>query len=100
MRIMMNVKFPNHEFNAALRNGTLSKLIERILDSIKPESVYFSEQNGRRGCVMVVNVKEPSEIPKIAEPFFLCLNADVEFGIAMTPEDLRKANLEEITEKW
>jgi hypothetical protein len=43
---------------------------------------------------------DPSQIPAIAEPWFLTFNADVKFRIAMTPEDLKKSNLDEFGKKW
>ncbi len=41
-----------------------------------------------------------SETPKYAEPWFLTFNADVQFNIAMTPEDLQNAGLDELVKKW
>jgi hypothetical protein len=39
---------------------------------------------------------DASDIPKMAEPWFLMFNATVEFQPVMTPEDLVKAGLEEL----
>jgi len=72
----------------------------RILDDTKPEAVYFTEQNGQRGAILVVNLVDPSQIPAFAEPWFLTFNADVKFQVAMTPEDLQKAGLEELGKKY
>jgi hypothetical protein len=41
-----------------------------------------------------------SDIPALAEPWFLNFHATCEFRIAMSPEDLRKAGLEELGKKW
>jgi hypothetical protein len=30
------------------------------------------------GCIMVVNLEKPSQIPAIAEPWFLCFDAGVD----------------------
>jgi len=49
---------------------------------------------------MFVDVKDSSEIPKYAEPWFLTFNADVEFHVAMTPEELGKSGLDELGKKW
>jgi len=46
---------------------------------------------GKRTGIIAVNIDDPSEIPAIAEPFFLALGADVEIHPAMIPEDLMKA---------
>ena len=99
MRLLVNVTCPIEPFNSLVRNGTAGEVIERCMDEIKPEQVYFSEHNGHRGCTMVVNVKNESEIPRIAEPWFLNFNASCEFRIAMTKEDLMKANLSQYAEK-
>ncbi len=49
---------------------------------------------------MVVDVQSPSDVPRLAEPFFLAFNAQVEFRVCMTPEDLGKANLDALGKKW
>lgn len=100
MRMLMQVHLPLEPFNTAVRDGTAGKKIQKILEAIKPEAVYFSEQNGRRGGILVVNVKESSDIPKLAEPWFLTFNAEVRFRIAMTPDELARANLEALGKKW
>ena len=100
MRILMNVKFPHQPFNAAVKDGTVGKKLNQILDSIKPEAVYFTEQNGQRGAVIIVNMADSSRIPALAEPWFLTFEADVEFRIAMTPADLKKAGLAKIGKQW
>jgi hypothetical protein len=92
--------FPVEPFNSAVRDGTAGPTIKKILESIKPESVYFTELNGQRGGVLVVDVKEASEIPALAEPFYLAFEADIEFRIAMTPEDLVRANLGALGKTW
>ncbi len=100
MRMLMHVRFPLEPFNSAVRNGTAGEKIQRILESVKPEAVYFTEQNGHRGGTLVVNVKDSSEVPALAEPFFLTFNAEVEFRIAMTPEDLARSGLDALGKKW
>ena len=100
MRMLMHVRFPLEPFNSAVRNGTAGEKIQRILESIRPEAVYFTEQNGHRGGTLVVNVKDVSEVPALAEPFFLTFNAEVEFRIAMTPEDLALSGLDALGKKW
>jgi hypothetical protein len=98
--MLMNVQFPPEPFNAAVRNGTIGPKIRRILEDIQPEAAFFSEHNGRRGGTFVVNVNSPSDVPALAEPWFLTFNAEVEFRIAMTPEDLSRAGLDALGKKW
>ncbi|HVB37667.1 MAG TPA: hypothetical protein VND92_03985 [Vicinamibacterales bacterium] len=100
MRMLMHVHLPLEPFNSAVRDGSVGPKIKRILEAIKPESVYFSEQDGMRGAVLVVDVKNSSDIPALSEPWFLTFDAEVAFRIAMTPEDLGRANLETLGKKW
>jgi hypothetical protein len=100
MRMLMTVKFPNTEFNAAIRYNSASHTITRILDECAAEAVYFTEIDGQRAVILVLNVEDPTQIPRLAEPWFLKFNAAVEFKIAMTPEDIRKAGLEELGRRW
>ncbi len=100
MRMLLNVRMPHEPFNTLVRQGKAGAILGRILDEIKPEAAYFTEQNGARGGVLIVEVKDPSRVPSIAEPFFLQFNADCHFQIVMSPEDLKKAGLEELGKKW
>jgi hypothetical protein len=100
MKMLVNVIFPIEPFNSMVRNGTAGEIIGRVIDDIKPESIYFSEQEGNRGAVMIVEVPDASAIPAIAEPWFLNFEAHCEIRIAMTPDDLMRANLTKLAEKW
>ena len=56
----------------------------------KPEAAYFTAEGGTRGATIVVNIDDASEIPALAEPWFLAFNAKVEVLPAMILEDLEK----------
>jgi hypothetical protein len=100
MRMLINVKIPHKEFNVYVKDGSIGTKIKQILDEIKPEAVYFTEYSGHRGLLMIADVAEPSSVPKISEPWFLLFNADVKFRVVMSPEDLEKAGLDKLGEKW
>ena len=100
MRMIMLVQFPIEPFNTATRNGTVGAKMHQILDAIKPVSAYFTERDGQRGGIFVVDLQDASDVARLAEPWFLTFNATVEFRIAMTPEDLGRANLAELGKKW
>ena len=100
MRMLLHVKIPHEKFNAAVRDGSAEKKMKEILEETKPEAVYFTEYDGHRGAIMIINLNDPSEVLKFAEPWFLSFNADVEFRVAMKPEDLGRAGLEELGKKW
>ena len=100
MRMLMHVTLPTESFNAAVRDGSASQKIGRILEEQKPEAVYFTERDGVRGAYLIVEVKNPSQVPVFSEPWFLTFNARVEFRIVMSPEDLKKSGLEEIGRQY
>ena len=100
MRFVINLQMPPEPFNTMTREGTSGSTLQAILEEIKPEAAYFYAPNGCRGGTLIVNMDDPSQIPSIAEPFFLKFNAKVEFHVAMTPEDLGKADLGELGQKW
>ncbi len=98
--MIMLVQFPIEPFNTAARNGTVGDKMHRILDAIKPESAYFTEREGHRGGIFVVNLDSPSDVARLAEPWFLTFNATVEFRVAMTAEELGSADLGALGKKW
>jgi hypothetical protein len=100
MRILLTVRLPHETFNAAVKDGSVGRKTEAILDAIKPEAVYFTEMNGQRTIVMIAELEKPSMVPALAEPWFLTFNADVEFHVVMSPEDLKEGGLEALGKKW
>jgi hypothetical protein len=100
MRMLLNVRIPHEPFNSLVRAGTAGAIIRRILEDAKPEAVYFTEQHGSRGAVLIIEVARPSDVPAFAEPWFLQFNADCEFRIVMSPEDLQQAGLDTLGAKW
>ena len=100
MKMLLTVEIPHEPFNSLVRDGSAGEIIGRIVDSIQPEAVYFTEQDGKRCGLFVVDVKNGSDVPAFAEPFFLKFNADCKFRILMSPEDLQKAGLETLGKKW
>ena len=100
MHMMVDIDLPNEPFNQMVKDGTASATIQKLLGEIKPLSVYFRERRGQRGCTMVVDMTDTSQMPTIAEPFFILFNAAVDFEPVMTPEDLAKAGLDELGKKY
>ena len=100
MRMLMHVKIPHDSFNAAVRDGSVGKKMKTILDDLKPEAVYFTEYDGQRSAILIIEVSEPSRIPFFAEPWFLQFKADCHFHVVMTPDDLAKSGLEALGKKW
>jgi hypothetical protein len=91
MRCLLKVCIPVETGNEAAKNGTLGRTIESILNDMKPEAAYFTATNGERSGLIVFDLSDPSQIPAIAEPWFLAFNAQVELLPAMNIDDLKKA---------
>lgn len=100
MKMLLMVEFPLEPFNSLVRSGTAGEVIRHILEAINPETAYFTEHDGKRGGIFVIDVKAPSDVPTFSEPFFLNFHANCKFRILMSPEDLQKAGLEELGRKW
>jgi hypothetical protein len=100
MKMLLTVEFPTEPFNALVRSGTVGEIIGRILETIKPEAAYFTEQDGKRGGFFIVDLVNPSDVPSFAEPFFLQFQATCKFRILMTPADLRIAGLDDLGKRW
>jgi hypothetical protein len=89
--MLLKATMPVDTGNAAISNGTLGPTIEKIIAQIKPECAYFVEENGERTAYMVFDMTDSSQLPAVAEPFFLAFNAKVTVRPAMNAQDLAKA---------
>jgi hypothetical protein len=100
MRMLLTATLPHHIFNAAVKDGSAGRKIGKILDALKPEAVYFTEFNGHRTAVLVVDLPDASKIPSLAEPWFLTFEADVQLHPVMSPEDLKHSGIDGIGKLW
>ena len=92
MRMLLRVSIPVEAGNAAAKAGTLGPTVERILADLKPEAAYFfADDSGQRSGSIVFDMKDASQIPAIAEPWFLAFNARVSLRPIMNTQDLAKA---------
>ena len=100
MRMIVDVVIPHEPFNSLVRSGEAGALLQKVIEHSKPESIYFTEENGTRGAVMVIDLADPTQVPHYAEPWFLAFDADCRFRVAMTPEDLGNAGLDALGQKF
>lgn len=91
MRFLLKVNIPVEAGNAAAKAGKLGPIIETILADLKPEAAYFTDDNGQRTGFLFLDMQDASQIPAIAEPWFLSFNASIELHPVMVPQDLAKA---------
>ena len=66
----------------------------------EPEAAYFYEEDGERTGMIIVNFDKASQIPSLAEPWFLYFDAAVHIRPCMTPEDLAAAGLDQLGKKY
>ena len=100
MRMLMKITLPHAKFNAAMKEGKAGEKMRHILEELKPEAAYFTEFNGHRSAIIIIDLPDASRIPALAEPWFLEFEADVEVHPVMTVEDLAKSSLDMVAKKW
>ena len=92
MRMMMHIAIPVEAGNEAARTGAFGAPLQKMLEALKPEAAYFATQaTGERGGFVVFDMEDTSQLPGIAEPFFLAFNARLTFSPVMSAKDLAKA---------
>jgi hypothetical protein len=100
MKMLLHAIFPNEPFNSLVRSGEAGNVLKAIMDDLKPEAVYFTEEDGMRSAILVVDLATPSDVPKVAEPFFLKFDAECRMRIVISPADLKNAGLDALGKKW
>src|SRR5262249_8424230 len=89
MRMMLQFSIPVDAGNAAARKGAFGAPFQKIFKELMPEAAYFmATANGERGGFIVFDLKDASQIPAAAEPFFLTYNAKVNLFPVMNAQDL------------
>jgi hypothetical protein len=91
MRFLLKVNIPVETGNEAAKAGKLGSTIQSILADLKPEAAYFTADKGQRTGYFFFEMQDASQIPAIAEPWFLAFNAGIEIHPVMVPEDLGRA---------
>ncbi|HKS96368.1 MAG TPA: hypothetical protein VJV74_09570 [Terriglobia bacterium] len=76
--------------NRAISENKLPQLFSQLTEQLKPEAAYFCPDHGKRTAMFFVDMKDSSQLSGIAEPFFMTLNATVEFVPVMNSDDLQK----------
>ena len=90
MRMMMKMQIDTEAGSQAIADGSLSQLMQEMMERLQPESAYFGPEDGVRTTFIVFDLQDPSELPSIAEPFFSKLKATVWMFPVMNREDLQK----------
>jgi hypothetical protein len=91
MRMMLRWTVPVEKGNAMIDDGSMGTVIETIMKKLQPEAAYFLAEGGERAGIVFFDMKEPADIPRIAEVLFRGADAAVEFVPVMNADDLKKA---------
>jgi len=91
MRVLVRAMIPTAAGNKMVKNPNFLKSIEDYTKKFNCEAAYFTEVNGNRTMVFVLDLPGPNMIPAIAEPLFQGFDANVEIHPAMNLDDLKKA---------
>ena len=91
MRFLIRAMMTTERGTAAITSGRLGPTVQAILEEQQPEAIYFTAEGGYRTAYFVIDIPSSSDLPRIAEPWFLAFDATVEFFPVMSPEDLAKA---------
>ena len=91
MRFLVKATIPVEAGNAMVRDPNFQKSMETVMGVIRPEAVYFTVDDGQRTLYLIVNMENPEDMPRIAEPLWLSWKANVTFLPAFTVEDMEKA---------
>lgn len=89
MRMLLTVQMDTEAANKAIKDGSLPTIMKKAFEGLKPEAAYFGATDGMRTAFIVFDLKEPSDIPSVAEQFFQGLGAKVSFAPVMTFEDVQ-----------
>jgi hypothetical protein len=89
MRMLLMAQPDVDAGSEAVANGEMAKSIQATIELIKPEATYFAPVRGQRTAIMVFDLNDPADLPKISEPLFR-MGATVEIVPAMNLEDLQR----------
>lgn len=91
MRMMLRWTVPVEKGNEMVHDGSMGTLVESLMEKLHPEAAYFLAEGGERAGMVFFDMKEPADIPRIAEMLFQGADAAVEFVPVMNADDLEQA---------
>ena len=91
MRVLVRAMIPTVAGNKMVKDPNFLKNLEEYLQKFNCEAAYFTEVNGSRTMVLILDLPSTDMIPAIVEPLFQGFDANVEIHPAMNLDDLKKA---------
>jgi hypothetical protein len=89
MRTLMKITVPVTTGNKALGDGTLPRVVQATLETIKPEAAFFSVAGGKRTAWMFFDLQDVTQMPAVCEPLFSGLDAEIELVPVMNAQELQ-----------
>jgi len=90
VRTLLKVQMDTEAGSKAIADGTMSEMMQGMMERLKPEAAYFGPEDGLRTAFIIFDLEDPSQIPSISEPLFRTVKAKVTFMPVMNREDLQK----------
>ena len=89
MRMLLKATLDNEKASEAIQAGALGPAVEQAMEQLQPEAAYFYPEDGKRTALFVFDLKDPSQLPTVTEPFFQTAGADVRVSPVMDANDMR-----------
>ncbi|MFW6693456.1 hypothetical protein [Streptomyces sp. MAR4 CNX-425] len=89
MRVLLTAQLDTEKANRAITDNKLPKIMSSLLEQVTPESAFFGAKDGVRTAFIVFDLKEPSDMPSVAEPLFQELGAKVTVMPVMNFDDVQ-----------
>ncbi|HEX6500211.1 MAG TPA: hypothetical protein VF054_14445 [Micromonosporaceae bacterium] len=90
MRVLMTVEMDSEAASQSIRDGKLPEVMDTALKQLQPEAAYFATHDGNRTAYIVFDLREPAQMPQVAEPFFSALKAKINMCPVMNADDVRE----------
>ena len=90
MRMMLKAIMDTEAGNEAIRNGSMSQVVDHLVKGLSAEAAYFFPEDGHRTALVVFDLADPSQIPALTEPLFSSGRARVTLTPCMNLDDLQK----------
>ena len=80
---------PTETANQAINDGSAQRIMKNAFETLRSEAAYFFPSDEGRTILFFIDVKEPSDLPVIGDPFFQGFNARMTFTPVMNPQDFQ-----------
>jgi hypothetical protein len=87
MRMLLKIQIDSETGSSGIREGRMPSNLKAIIETLKPETVYFYVEGGKRTGLIIFDLKDAADLPVVTEPFFH-MNCSVQLTPVMVTQDL------------